>query len=371
MASESSNRVIAPPAAGCLRPCVVATTDPIRINGLQTIDGVLVAVGDRVLVKDQVDYLENGIYVVNRGNWRRARDWRGISQISSGVLVPIAGGDEGARVLQYRFVGDGEPPPPPPWVLATAVAAPSDTISTTSYQAVPLGVAVNPAGTRMYTLGQSPMRITSHDLTTPFLVSTQTNRVDWDNMLVDTDPSGLFVTPDETKLIWCGNTNDRILQATMSTPGDISTLGTVTEYDTTADGVISPVDVAFNGDGTKMFVVESETEWRVTQYNLGVGYDVTTAVFRDDFDSGADTMDRNSRSIWVNNNELYLLNWFNVLHQWMWDGELISTATDNTSTTVGSGAGGTVWGLFMTDTAIIYAAHANDRIYMNDFGPHT
>ena len=34
-------------------PCRVATTANITLNGLQTIDGVTVAAGDRVLVKDQ------------------------------------------------------------------------------------------------------------------------------------------------------------------------------------------------------------------------------------------------------------------------------------------------------------------------------
>jgi hypothetical protein len=34
-------------------PCLVATIDSITLSGTQTIDGVVVNVGDRVLVKNQ------------------------------------------------------------------------------------------------------------------------------------------------------------------------------------------------------------------------------------------------------------------------------------------------------------------------------
>jgi hypothetical protein len=42
--------------------------------GTMTIDGVALAVGDRVLVKDQTAPQQNGIYIVETGNWLRASD---------------------------------------------------------------------------------------------------------------------------------------------------------------------------------------------------------------------------------------------------------------------------------------------------------
>jgi hypothetical protein len=55
----------------------VATTENITLSGAQTIDGVALASGDRVLVKDQTDKTQNGIYVLagESGDvWTRASD---------------------------------------------------------------------------------------------------------------------------------------------------------------------------------------------------------------------------------------------------------------------------------------------------------
>ena len=55
--------------------CVVATTGAnITLSGTQTIDGIAVIAGDRVLVKDQTSVPTNGIYVVAAGAWPRALD---------------------------------------------------------------------------------------------------------------------------------------------------------------------------------------------------------------------------------------------------------------------------------------------------------
>ncbi|MBX3044912.1 MAG: hypothetical protein KF896_14465 [Ignavibacteriae bacterium] len=52
----------------------VATTANITLSGAQTIDGVAVGVGDRVLVKNQNTASQNGIYVVAASTWSRATD---------------------------------------------------------------------------------------------------------------------------------------------------------------------------------------------------------------------------------------------------------------------------------------------------------
>lgn len=52
----------------------VGTTANIALSGAQTIDGVAVIAGDRVLVKNQSTPSENGIYVAAAGAWSRATD---------------------------------------------------------------------------------------------------------------------------------------------------------------------------------------------------------------------------------------------------------------------------------------------------------
>jgi hypothetical protein len=56
------------------QPVRVATTANITLSGTQTIDGVSVIAGDRVLVKDQTTQTQNGLYVVAAGAWSRAAD---------------------------------------------------------------------------------------------------------------------------------------------------------------------------------------------------------------------------------------------------------------------------------------------------------
>ena len=52
----------------------VATTANITLSGTQTIDGVALSAGDRVLVKDQTNNTQNGVYDVSAGAWTRSLD---------------------------------------------------------------------------------------------------------------------------------------------------------------------------------------------------------------------------------------------------------------------------------------------------------
>lgn len=55
-------------------PCRVATVGNITLSGTQSVNGVSLAVGDRVLVRTQTDAKTNGIYVVSAGAWSRSPD---------------------------------------------------------------------------------------------------------------------------------------------------------------------------------------------------------------------------------------------------------------------------------------------------------
>jgi hypothetical protein len=77
-----------------------ATTGNITLSGTQTIDGYGVGVGDRVLVKDQTNPAENGIYVAAAGAWARSDDadtWDKL--ISAFVFV-----EEGTNFTDAGFV---------------------------------------------------------------------------------------------------------------------------------------------------------------------------------------------------------------------------------------------------------------------------
>jgi len=69
-----------------------ATTANITLSGTQTIDGVALSVGDRVLVKDQTIASFNGIYVVAASTWSRDTDADASSKITAGMFTFVAEG---------------------------------------------------------------------------------------------------------------------------------------------------------------------------------------------------------------------------------------------------------------------------------------
>ena len=73
----------------------VATTSGITLSGLQTIDGVALSVGNRVLVKNQIDGTKNGIYVVSVGIWNRAEDYNNTpnGEVQQGNIIPVLTGN--------------------------------------------------------------------------------------------------------------------------------------------------------------------------------------------------------------------------------------------------------------------------------------
>lgn len=70
-------------------PCKICTVANITLNGEQSINGVAVVNGDRVLVKSQTDLTQNGVYVCSTGNWTRAIDFNDNSDFVDGTLVTV------------------------------------------------------------------------------------------------------------------------------------------------------------------------------------------------------------------------------------------------------------------------------------------
>ena len=71
-------------------PCVVASNANLTLSATQTVNGVAVVVGDRVLVKDQTDPIENGIYTVETSAWQRDGDFDGERDVGRGTQVIVA-----------------------------------------------------------------------------------------------------------------------------------------------------------------------------------------------------------------------------------------------------------------------------------------
>ncbi|WP_228895607.1 head decoration protein [Acidovorax sp. Leaf73] len=86
-------------------PVRAATTANITLSGAQTIDGVSVIAGDRVLVKDQSTGSANGIYVAASGSWSRATDFDAASELVGATVFVSEGATNGNS--QWLMTTDG------------------------------------------------------------------------------------------------------------------------------------------------------------------------------------------------------------------------------------------------------------------------
>lgn len=82
----------------------VATTANITLSGTQTIDGVALSGGERVLVKNQSTGSDNGIWVVDASAWSRSSDADTDAEVTSGM---------------FTFVEEGTVNADSGWVLTT------------------------------------------------------------------------------------------------------------------------------------------------------------------------------------------------------------------------------------------------------------
>ncbi|MDF3932309.1 phage tail protein [Pseudomonas citronellolis] len=83
----------------------VATTANITLGGLQVVDGVALAAGDRVLVKNQTTASQNGLYVAAAGAWARASDADSSLEVTSALVVVVETGTSLADTI-WQLITD-------------------------------------------------------------------------------------------------------------------------------------------------------------------------------------------------------------------------------------------------------------------------
>ncbi|MDF3867224.1 phage tail protein [Pseudomonas denitrificans (nom. rej.)] len=90
----------------CKQSVRVATTASITLSGLQTLDGIALVAGDRVLVKNQSNAADNGIYVAATNAWKRSTDADENSEVTPGLTVVVESGTSQADSI-WQLVTDG------------------------------------------------------------------------------------------------------------------------------------------------------------------------------------------------------------------------------------------------------------------------
>jgi len=107
-------------------PVDAATTANITLSGLQTVDGIVLTADQRVLVKDQNDSTENGIYKTSTGNWTRTEDFDGPRDTATGTTVFVTAGT--VHAAKYFYISTMNNPAP--GAAITFTQAPINSVTT-------------------------------------------------------------------------------------------------------------------------------------------------------------------------------------------------------------------------------------------------
>ena len=160
-------------------------------------------------------------------------------------------------------------------------------LSTASYDSVsffvnpqetaPRDLTFNNDGTKMYVVGNGSRSANQYTLSTAFDLSTASyDSVNFSFASQDITPYDIIFNSDGTKMYMAGGSNNFIFQYSLSTAFDLSTVS----YDSVSFDVssnqASNYSIAFNSDGTKMYVVDGLTTNSVHQYGLSTAFDLST-----------------------------------------------------------------------------------------------
>ena len=143
----------------------------------------------------------------------------------------------------------------------------------------PSGIAFNNDGSKMYMVGAANGTVYQYTLSTPFDLSTASyDNVSFSVAGQDTQPHDITFNNDGSKMYMVGYSNDSVFQYTLSTPFDLSTAS----YDNVSFSVAgqdaAPLGIAFNTTGSKMYMVGDSND-SVFQYTLSTPFDLSTASY--------------------------------------------------------------------------------------------
>ena len=142
-------------------------------------------------------------------------------------------------------------------------------------------VTFNTDGTKMYVIGQTGDDVNEYNLSKGFVVSTAVYSQVFSIAAKETAAQGVAFNTDGTKMFITGETSDAVHEYTLSTGFNVSTAVFSQSFSTAGQDTVSQ-DFSFNTDGTKMFML-GDTGNAVYEYTLSSGFDISTAVYSKNF----------------------------------------------------------------------------------------
>jgi len=150
----------------------------------------------------------------------------------------------------------------------------------------PTGNYFKPDGAKMYLVSSDNDEIYEYDLSVPWEVDSAVFLRLLDVSTDQLNSRGLFIRDDGLKFYISdiGNMRENVSEYNMTTAWDIST-GVFVDQVVVVTNSQNPTGVFFRPDGRKMYV-SSTTATNVSEYDLSIPWDVTTAVFLHDLSTG-------------------------------------------------------------------------------------
>jgi len=139
-------------------------------------------------------------------------------------------------------------------------------------------IEFNTDGTKLFVLGQGQDLISEYALSTGFNLSTASFTHSFDVSGQEVQPYGLAFNNDGTKMFVTGWIGDDVNEYTLSTGFNVSTATFVDSFSVSAQAS-RPSAVQFDSDGTTMYVLNGHTTPTIFQYTLTTGFDVSTASY--------------------------------------------------------------------------------------------
>ena len=170
------------------------------------------------------------------------------------------------------------PPPPPPFDLTLTtfdVAYNLDPQETTPYD-----VTFSSDGTKMFIVGNDTDKVHQYNLGVAWSVTSAVYNSSFSVATQETIPYGVTFSSDGTKMFIVGIIGDKVHQYNLGVAWSV-TSAVYNSFFSVATQETFPYDVTFSSDGTKMFIVGKGSI--VYQYNLTTAWSVTSAVYNSSF----------------------------------------------------------------------------------------
>ncbi|MDW3192106.1 MAG: cadherin domain-containing protein [Cytophagales bacterium] len=216
----------------------------------------------------------------------------GVKFSNDGTKMFIVG-DQGKSIVEYNLATGYD--------VSTATF--SSTLSMSTYDNFPTGMAFNNDGTKMYMIGNNDDRIVEFDLSTAFDLTSATYAGATEEFSVAgevTDPVGVTFSPDGLKIFVPGRVTSKIVEYALTTAYDVSTASFTASQTVSAD-VSNPTEVLFNANGSKMLVLgrvnDAVAEYASTSEASNISYDENSSVTVADVDANDGDNGANDSSV--------------------------------------------------------------------------